>query len=337
MKEQPSTRLVQLQHGASRRVARVEEPNLRLLATVDSIYSLASAAITSSASMISLVEQYRTGEQLDYDAVYSGASSWRLLVPIDHPEPSRCLVSGTGLTHLGSAASRHAMHGKSDAELTDSMRMFRTGLEAGRPSMGECGAPPEWFYKGTGAVLRASGEPLLIPAYAEDGGEEAEVAGVYVIDPKGRPCRIGMTAGNEFSDHEFEKTNYLNLAGSKLRTCAIGPELVIDPDFSFVPGQVTISRDGAVVWERDIATGEREMCHSLANIEHHHFKFEGHRRAGDVHVHFYGAHSLSFSDHVQLLAGDIMTVQFAGFGRALKNAVTVEPQVREPLAVRSLA
>ena len=39
---------------------------------------------------------------------------WRLLPPIDHPaEPARCIVSGTGLTHFGSARDRHAMHGSS--------------------------------------------------------------------------------------------------------------------------------------------------------------------------------------------------------------------------------
>ena len=51
-----------------------------------------------------------------------------------------------------------------------------------------------------------------------------------------------MAAGNEFSDHQFEKKNYLYLASSKLRTCAIGPELVLDPDFDRVPGEVTIER-----------------------------------------------------------------------------------------------
>jgi len=44
---------------------------------------------------------------------------------------------------------------------------------------------------------------------------------------------------------------------------------------------------------QDIATGEAAMCHSLANIEHHHFKFDAHRRPGDVHAHYFGAHSLS--------------------------------------------
>jgi hypothetical protein len=337
MSDRSSTRLVQLQQGTARRVARVEEPNLRLVSGFESAYSLANAAIASREPLTLLVDRHCSDERLDYDSVYDGSSPWRLLVPIDHPEPARCLVSGTGLTHLGSAASRNAMHGKNDAELTDSMRMFRAGLEGGRPPQGECGAAPEWFYKGTGSILRACGEPLLVPTYAEDGGEEAEIAGVYVVDPGGRPYRVGMTAGNEFSDHKFEKTNYLNLAASKLRNCAIGPELVIDPDFGFVSGHVTISRDGKLVWEQAIATGDREMCHSLANIEHHHFKFEGHRRPGDVHVHFFGAHSLSFSDQVQLRSGDLMIVQFDGFGRALRNAVTVAKQPDQLIAVKSLA
>ena len=118
---------------------------------------------------------------LDYDPIYAGSSPWRLLVPIDHPEPARCLVTGTGLTHLGSAASRDSDARQERRQtLTDSMRMFRSGLEGGRPEPNQLGAPPEWFYKGNGTVLRAHGEALLVPGYAEDGGEEAEIAGVYV-------------------------------------------------------------------------------------------------------------------------------------------------------------
>jgi hypothetical protein len=327
-----SMRLVQLRRDAGRGVARVDEPRLRVLSGFESTFALATAAIASGRPLTRLVEEHCDGESLDYDAVYESRSDWRLLPPIDHPEPARCLVSGTGLTHLGSAASRNAMHGKSDDELTDSMRMFRAGLEGGRPQPGQCGTAPEWFYKGTGDILRACGEPLVVPGYAEDGGEEAEIAGIYVIDPERRPRRIGMTGGNEFSDHVFEKRNYLNLAGSKLRNCAIGPELVIDPEFDFVPGRVTITRAGDVIWDCAIATGDREMCHSLANLEHHHFKFEGHRRPGDVHVHFFGAPSLSFSSHVRLRAGDLMTVQFQGFGRPLRNTLTAAAECRDVIA-----
>ena len=107
-----------------------------------------------------------------------------MLPPIDHPdEPSRCMISGTGLTHLGSARDRQSMHAVASDEMTDSMKMFHWGKEGGRPAPGKIGTPPEWFYKGTGTTLRAHGQPLEIPCYAEDGGEEAEIAGIYVIGP----------------------------------------------------------------------------------------------------------------------------------------------------------
>lgn len=268
-----------------------------------------------------LVKEHLGDELLDYDAIYSGQSDWKLLPPLDHPqEPARCMVSGTGLTHLGSARDRQNMHfGADENAITDSMKMFRWGVEGGKPAAGKVGIAPEWFYKGPGTILRAHGQALDAPFYAEDGGEEAEIAGLYVVGPDSRPCRIGMAIGNEFSDHKFEKRNYLNLAGSKLRTCSIGPELVIEPQFQTVPGKVTISRGHETIWSKEILTGEAEMCHSLANIEHHHFKFEAHRRPGDVHVHFFGAHSLSFGDAVELKDGDEMRIEFEGFGRALKN------------------
>ena len=261
---------------------------------------------------------------LEYDPIYRGQSEWRVLPPIDHPaEPSRCLVSGTGLTHLGSARDRQDMHAIASEDLTDSMKMFRWGIAGGRPAEGQIGTPPEWFYKGSGTILRAHNEPLEIPAYAEDGGEEAEIAGIYIIAADGRPHRIGMACGNEFSDHVFEKKNYLNLAGSKLRTPALGPEIALDPAFDSVAGEVTIERAGKTLWNKKIRTGEAEMCHSLRNMEHHHFKYEGHRRAGDVHVHFFGADCLSFGEGIRLASGDVMQVQFAGFGRPLRNPLQV--------------
>jgi len=215
------------------------------------------------------------------------------------------------------------MHEARPEDLTDSMKMFRWGVEGGRPLAGCIGTPPEWFYKGTGTTLRAHGEPLDIPDYAEDGGEEAEIAGVYVIGPNGQPYRVGMAAGNEFSDHQFEKKNYLNLAGSKLRTCALGPELVLSPDFDSVAVTIKIERAGHLLWSKAFRSGEVEMCHSLRNIEHHHFKFEAHRRPGDVHVHFFGTDCLSFSDGIRLQEGDVMQVSPEGFGRPLRNPLRV--------------
>ena len=331
------TRLVQIKCGLVRRVALVEEPRLRLAREFDSIYALARAALAARTTLMGLIGRQVTDEVLAYEPIYRGESDWQLLTPIDHPdEPARCLVSGTGLTHLGSAKDRQAMHELKEAELTDSMKMFRWGVEGGRPGLGKIGTAPEWFYKGNGTILRAHGESLVVPAHAEDGGEEAEVAGVYFIDPDGKPRRIGMAVGNEFSDHKFEKRNYLNLAGSKIRTCALGPELVIDAEFDSVRGEVTITRDGKELWSKPICTGEAEMCHSLQNIEHHHFKFDTHRRPGDVHVHYFGACSLSFGAGVQLADGDVMEIQFEGFGRPLCNPVAITKSSPELVTVKNL-
>ncbi len=328
-------RLIQLGNGDERRVAIVEEPYLRLLACA-SIYELANASIAAGRKLSELARAHATSDTLEYDAVYDGTSAWRILPAIDHPiEPARCLVSGTGLTHTGSAAARQAMHADT-ADLTDSMKMFRWGAEGGRPAADCIGTSPEWFHKGTGSNVRAHGQPLTIPPYALDGGEEAELAGVYVVAADGTPFRIGMTVGNEFSDHCFEKQNYLYLASSKLRECAIGPELTLDPDYSSVTARVAIERTGKNLWSQEFRTGDAAMCHSLQNIEHHHFKFAAHRRPGDVHVHFFGTDRLSFSDNVRLEDGDIMQIAFEGFGRPLRNPVKVEAKTQEPVRVRSL-
>jgi hypothetical protein len=295
--------------------------------------------------MIEQASALATGESISYDEVYTGRSPWRLLAPIDVPgEPSRLLVAGTGLTHLGSARQRQAMHladqksePKKEEVLTDSMRMFQWGVEGGRPADGEIGIAPEWFYKGDGSILHGPFELLEVPSHAEDGGEEAELAGVYIIAADGTPFRIGITQGNEFSDHKFEKRNYLNLAGSKLRTCSLGPELVLGAPFGNISGNVSIERAGVTLWHKEIASGEQNMCHSLANLEHHHFKFAGNRQPGSIHVHFYGADALSFGDDIALVEGDITEVRFEGFGRALRNPVHEELKSKQPVRVQSLA
>jgi len=330
-------RLVQIQNAGNRRVALVEEPSLKLLSGIKTVYELAAAADAKGISISALVRESATGGSLNYDDIYQGKNDWKLLSPIDHPqEPARCLISGTGLTHLGSAKNRQAMHSASEAELNDSMKIFKLGVEGGKPADGKIGIAPEWFYKGNASMLRAHGESLEVPSHAEDGGEEAEIAGVYFIGSNGSPRRIGMAIGNEFSDHKFEKRNYLNLAGSKLRTCALGPELVIDPEFQSVPGTVKIERGGKKIWSQEILTGEKEMCHSLANIEHHHFKFEGHRRPGDVHVHYFGACSLSFGAGILLENGDWMEIAFNNFGRPLRNFLRVADRQDTLITVKSL-
>lgn len=316
-----STRIVQFSRGGERFVALVDEPDLRLLDGIGSVYELAIGAQRDGDSLQSIVESRVSSSRLPYDAVYSGDSEYRVLPCVDHPEtPARALVSGTGLTHLASVKRRDAMHAAVQQE-TDSMRMYRWGVEAGKPAPGTPGVAPEWFYKGTGTILRGHLDTLEIPPFAEDGGEEPEIAGVYIVGTDGTPLRIGLTMGNEFSDHRFERRNYLYLAHSKLRNCSIGPELVLDAPFENLSGEVRVERSGSVLWSSSIRSGEATMCHSLANIEHHHFKYEQHRVPGHVHVHFFGADAFSFGDGIQLEDGDVMQVAFEGFGRPLRNPV----------------
>ncbi len=304
-------RVAQVECNGERRAGIVEGDSVRLT-RARSVYDLAWEAACTGARLRDLLAASLTEERV---------KGCRWLPCADHPdEPARCLVSGTGLTHSSSAKNRQAMHTAAD-QLTDSMRMYLSGLEGGRAAPG---VAPEWFYKGNGTILRGHLEPLTVPAHAEDGGEEAEIAGIYLIDPAGRPRRIGMAQANEFSDHVHERRNYLYLAESKLRQCAIGPELWLDPDFSDVPGEVRVERDDAVLWRSEILSGEAHMSHSLANLEHHHFKHAQHRRPGDLHIHFYGADAFSFGAGLKLRDGDVMRVSFRGFGLPLENPLQIE-------------
>ena len=330
-------RLVQLQHPRlGRRVAVVDGAHLRLeLDGIDSIYLLAQQALKAKRPLAQFVAAAPTAEALSYDAVYAGQSDWRLLPSFDHPqEPARCLVTGTGLTHKKSVDTRQAMHAAAAGPVSDSMKMYQLGVDGGRPAAGQIGVAPEWFYKGCGTILRAHGEPLDVPAFALDGGDEAEVAGAYLVDPDGTPRRVGLTLANEFSDHEFEEKNYLYLAHSKLRTCSVGPELIVDPEFGDQRGNVTIRRGQTVVWTKPFATGEQNMSHTLANLEHHHFKYPSHCRPGDAHIYFFGADAFSFGDKVRMQDGDVMEIELAGFGRALKNPIRIDRSKPKLVEVR---
>ncbi|MGH9521767.1 MAG: GguC protein, partial [Terriglobales bacterium] len=98
-------RLLQLRDtNGQRRVGLVDEPAVRLLDGLDSFFALAERALSSGESLASLVQQLAGNVKIPYDEIYEGGSAWRILPAIDHPlEPTRCLVTGTGLTHLKSA------------------------------------------------------------------------------------------------------------------------------------------------------------------------------------------------------------------------------------------
>jgi hypothetical protein len=199
------------------------------------------------------------------------------------------------------------------------MKMFKLGLEGGKPAVGAIGVQPEWAWKGDGSWLVAPEQPLELPGYAEDGGEEGEIAGLYVIGDRGEVLRVGFALANEYSDHVMERRNYLYLAHSKLRQSSFGPELLVGELPEEVNGAIRILRDGASVWEGELISGEANMCHSIANLEQHHFKYPGFRRPGDVHVYYFGASGLSTAAGISVRPGDVFEIASPAFGRPLRN------------------
>lgn len=312
---------------------RQDDALARRLTGAATTYEVAQQAIAAGTSLLLLAQAQATGEVVDLAATLADG---RVLPPLDHPDAAHLLVAGTGLTHLGSAEGRDKMHRDlaDPAKQTDSMRMFRLGLDGGKPAPGQVGVQPEWFYKGDGSILARPDGDLVSPFFALDGGEEPEIAGLYIVGPDGSVFRLGYALGNEFSDHVTERQNYLYLAHSKLRVCAIGPELLLGELPADIRGTTRIVRDGKIVWEKPFLSGEANMSHSLSNLEYHHFKYDGFRRPGDAHVHYFGTATLSFSDGFQTQPGDVFEVEAAPFGLPLRNRLAQATPV--PVVVKGL-
>src|SRR5437868_1938318 len=82
---------------------------IQVIDGIQSTYDLASAAILQRRSLQDLAVELLSDATTDFDEL---AKEGRLLPPLDHYDPAHCYVTGTGLTHLGSADARDAMHKK---------------------------------------------------------------------------------------------------------------------------------------------------------------------------------------------------------------------------------
>jgi hypothetical protein len=330
MQGEQGARLIQfLDEAGTLRVGRVvDAARVAVLRDAPSAWDLALHAWRQRVDLGALAQSAPVAGEADYPELLG---SGRMLPPLTHREPHRCLVSGTGLTHLGSATTRDAMHQRAGTQaagnepVSDSARMFRWGLEGGRPAGTGSGVQPEWFYKGNGAIVVGCGRPITAPSFALDCGEEPELVGLYVISPEGTPLRLGYAIGNEFSDHVTERANYLYLAHSKLRQCSVGPELRTGALPRHLEGRSRIRRGARVRWEMPFLTGEDNMSHSLANLEYHHFKYAAHRIPGDVHLHFFGTATLSFADGIRVEQGETFEVDLPALGAPLSNPLAVAP------------
>ena len=321
------------QAGNVTAVAVVDGPLLRPLQGVPSLYALARAALSERSGLAAAAQRRASGQTHDYASV---EAKGRLLPPISHPDPSRLMATGTGLTHIGSAQARDEMHRtptQTDLPESNSMKMFRLGLTAGKPAPGQIGAQPEWFYKGDGDRLVATRTPITMPSFALGAGEEPEIAGVYIVDDAGAPWRIGFALANDFSDHITERKNYMYIAHSKLRQCPMGPELLVGELPPDVQGESRLLRGGATIWRGAFSSGEQNMSYSIANLEHHHFKYAAFRRPGDLHVHLFGCPVLSFAQGQRAEPGDVFEIEVPAFGRPLRNALIADTRADRLLQV----
>ena len=122
-------------------------------------------------------------------------------------------------------------------------------------------------HPGRGALRGGFGRP----AFARDGGEGARIARIY-DGPDRR--RTGSASRSPTSSRTMtERVNYLFLAHSKLHPAAFGPR-----DRSATcrrtRGASRIWRDGRCSGRSRSLSGElANMSHSVANLEHHHFKY----------------------------------------------------------------
>lgn len=331
-------RLIQFETTAGQRhVGVIEGDLIQVVRATTHLRELALAAIRAARSLCD--EVLARGLDSTEQNYAQALADCRVLPPLDHEDPAHCLISGTGLTHLGSASTRDKMHQQKldDATaLTDTARMFQWGIDGGRPQPGTAGAQPEWFYKGDGSIVVRPGQPFQTPAFAEDAGEEPELAGLYVIADDGQPYRVGFAIGNEFSDHVMERKSYLYLAHSKLRNCSYGPELRVGALPAHLGGTSRIHRGDNLLWEKEFLSGEDNMCHSLENLEYHHFKYAQFLRPGDVHVHFFGTATLSFADQVKAMPGDVFEISLPEFGAPLRNGIAVTSSAISPGQVKTL-
>jgi hypothetical protein len=308
-------------HGSRLGLMQPNDDVIQELNALGTLGELAFKAYSSSRTLLATAHDHVGKSAASYAELLAGK---RLLPPVSHAEPSRCWVTGTGLTHLDSSLARDKMASGNEGRESDSLKMFRAGLTGGKPPAGEIGVQPEWYFKGNGATLVTSGDELPIPEYALDAGEEPELAGVYWNDARAIPRRIGFVLANDFSDHVLEAKSYLYVAASKLRACAISPALLLGDCSSSIVGTTRVLRDGQALWERAFRTGEQHMCHSIANLEHHHFKHRIFRRAHDIHVHLFGTAVFSHADGVTKQSGDVFQISAPGFGPALENRLATE-------------
>ena len=312
-----------IDESGKRALAVTARGESRLVKGARTTLDLARQAIAEGVSLRKLIADRGVGKPVD---LALALKQKRVLAPIDHKDPAHVVVTGTGLTHLGSAEGRDKMHKdlEDPSKLTDSMRMFKMGLEGGKPGKSETGAQPEWFYKGDGSSLAApegdSPAPLSRSTAAKSRRSSASTSSTIRL----APVRVGFALATSFP---ITSPSGTTISGSRIRNCrpaSVGPELLVGDLPADVNGMSRIRRARKSSGRSRFCRAKQNMAHSIANLEAHHFKYGLFRRPGDVHVHFFGTATLSFSDGVKTQKGDIFEIESKAFGLPLRNRLATE-------------
>ena len=247
--EEARMRLTQIVDEAGKRALVVSaRGESRLVKGARTTRALAAAALEAGATLRKVVAERGVGKPVD---LVAALKEKRALPPIDHDDPAHVVVGGA---RLDAAA----------------------------------GEPPAWFYKGDGATLAAPGGDLASPSLALGGGAEARLVGVYLIDDRGQPVRLGFALGDEFAD-ATERRGQLPPADATLAPSSFGPELLTGDLPPEIHGFARLRRGKEVVSEAPFAWGEQNLAGAIAALEAHHFRRAQFRRPGDVHVLFLAA------------------------------------------------
>ena len=100
----------------------------RLLALKEPItlYALCQKAIAQNMGLQTLLEQMASNTSYPYD---NFLKEYKILVPIFHPDPTHCIISGTGLTHHNSQILRGHMHEAKEEHLNDAQKVYLSGFK----------------------------------------------------------------------------------------------------------------------------------------------------------------------------------------------------------------
>ena len=128
-----------------------------------STYALAQEAIAAGQSLAEAVRARGLGAEVDLAAALAEGRVLRA----DRPPRPGASAPDRHRPHPSRQRRhprRHAQGAAAEETLTDSMKMFRMGLEGGKPARAP-GVQPEWFYKGNGTQAvgpgRAARQPRL--------------------------------------------------------------------------------------------------------------------------------------------------------------------------------